>query len=166
MLTQDGEVYKFDYDFAALMEKDFPLELEESELRNSFPGLRLAAEDNGKWVGDFMTPAKTYYSNSNSLAKEGVSLEIKNFDGKTAYGIIYNENYEHLEYGVSFDIHALVDGEWKNIPCLHEFYFIEPLYSTAAKHFEKNFNIGQYAPLPAGRYRIIFDGLIAEFDIE
>ena len=166
LLTQNGNAYKFEYDFASLMEKDFSKELEESELDNFFPGLRLAAEDNGKWVGDFMIPAKTYYSRDNSLAKEGVSLEIKNFDGKTAYGIIHNKNYKYLEYGLTFDVHALVDGEWKNIPSLHEFYFIQPLCSTAAEYFECNFGLEVYAPLPTGKYRIIFYGLTAEFDIE
>lgn len=165
LLTQNGDVYRFDYDFASLMKKEFPKEYEESELRNSFPGLRLAAEDNGKWVGEFMTPAKTYFCHNDSLAKEGVSLEIKNFDGKTAYGIIHNDNYEYLEFSESFDFHAMVDGEWKNVPSLHEFYFIEPLYISPKKNIEKEFYLGMFDPLPAGKYRIIFYGLTAEFDI-
>ncbi len=166
LLTQNGEVYKFDYDFASLMEMDFPKELKTSDLNNSFPGLRLVAEDNGKWIGDFMTEAVNLFDNSTSLVKKGVTLEIKDFDGKIAYGIIHNENYSLLEYSEAFNFHTFVDGEWKNVPPLHEFYFIEPLYMSAKKNFEKEFHLGVFAPLPAGKYRIIFCGLTAEFDVE
>ncbi len=166
LLTQNGDAYKFEYDFASLMEKNFQKELEESELDNFFPGLRLAAEENGKWVGDFMPAAVTIYKHSNSLAQAGASLEIKGFDGKAVHGIIHNNKHVLLEYGEPFDFHALVDGEWKDVPSLHEFYFIMPLYSTVKEYFEFNFYIGQYAPLPTGKYRIIFHGLTAEFDVE
>ncbi|MBR6602965.1 MAG: hypothetical protein IKK94_02990 [Clostridia bacterium] len=168
LLTQDGEVYKFDYDFAALMEKDFPVELIESELDNFFPGLRLAADNNGKWAGDFMPDAvikpTAHYDSLDK--KEGVSLEIKRFDDLTAYGIIHNDNYELLEYGEFFDLHALVDGKWKLIPWLEEVYFPDVGYESSRNYIEMNFHLGLFAPLPKGRYRIIFDGLIAEFDIE
>ena len=168
LLTSNGEVYKFEYDFAALMEKDFQEEVKETELLKTFPSLRLAAYDNGKWVGDFMPAAVTKYKHNNSLAQAGASLEIKGFDGKAVHGIIHNNKHVLLEYGEPYDFHALVDGEWKDIPYIspYDYYFIMPLYSTTADFFEKNFYIEQYAPLPAGRYRIIFSGLTAEFDIE
>ncbi len=168
LLTQNGDVYKFDYDFATLLERDFPVELEKSELSNSFPGLRLAAEDNEKWVGEFMPNAviepTTHYGSLDK--KEGVWIEIKKFDDLTAYGIIHNDNYELLEYGDNFDLHALVDGEWKWIPWLADVYFPMPANESSRNYIEMNFHLGLYAPLPAGRYRIIFDGLTAEFDIE
>ncbi len=158
-IAQDGAVYRFDFDFEDLAERE-PWE-DERELPSftSFPCARLFTQEGSGWNTRFLVPAAPLDP------PEGITMTMDAWEGGDAVVMVSNTGDEDWSFGEFFEVQALLDGTWYEIPtvpgnwgfgCLG--YFLPAGESQSMTH-----HMSMYGELPPGTYRIVLNGLSTEF---
>ena len=162
LIMRDGSVYEFDYDFAALEQgTDWEHRWDFSSI-DYMPNSRSLAEYRLEWLPEYMTPAET------PRAPEGVSMELKYAGPAKAVAELKNNSGEEWIYGEYFSLQVLLKGRWYQVPALPDenWAFNDIAYSLPkGESREETYRFLMYGALPSGTYRLVVEGLSAEFEL-
>lgn len=163
LILRDGSVYRFDFDFSAL-KKDYSWESENRTLDSlsAMPCGRLLSQGPDGWIADRLSPA-------NKLTPpEGISMALKEqTDDKITVELTNSGNTEWC-YGEYFSLQVLLDGGWYEAPVLDDknYGFTDiGILLPVGKTQEEHYNLSMYGDLPAGTYRLVVEGMGAEFSL-
>lgn len=157
LILQDGSVYKFNYDFSTL-EKNY--DWEDTREIPYIPCQYYLTRNEGQWYSKFLTPAE------HEAPPEYISMELLSVESGGITVCFTNTGSKEWIYGEAFSLDVLVDGQWYAVPVLPDknYGFTSigyPLHPGTSA--EKTFYLGMHGALPSGTYRLVVDGLTAEF---
>lgn len=161
-ITMDGAVYTFDYDFEKLLD-DYTWEDKRSfTSTTALPCARELLLSEEGWVTEMLTPAEE------ADAPENVSMVLTEQEGKLLTVELTNHGTEEWCYGTYFSVQALVDGVWYRVPTTPENWGFNDIAMILppGETREESYNLTMYGQLPAGTYRLLVEGMTAEFEIE
>ncbi len=170
-ITQDGIAYFFDYDFSRL-ESRFDWAEEWTEGISdagpvSLPCAPILLIENNTWRHDLMKPA----GEQMPVPPDGISAEPAAWNGADLTVTLRNASTQPWEYGDSFRAEVCIAGVWYPIPRRMTEYpvgFHLVAYGLLPDmEVEKTYNVyNLYGFTPAGRYRIVTNGLAVEYEVE
>jgi len=97
---------------------------------------------------------------------DNIIMKLKSINKKEIIVIFKNESKKTWLYGESYSLNVNLDGKWYDIPAVQPIIFTKIGYLLEVNSSaEKEYSIEAYGDLPSGKYRIVVDGLYAEFDI-
>lgn len=159
LLTREGKVYHFSYDFDSLVQMPWDDErlTEEAGLGDLYAA-RYLLEQEGQWRFDYMTKTTV------SLSPEMVEMEIKDRSNSDYPVSLTNHSTVSLMYGRSFRLEVWDGADWYYVPVSPlrnmgftlEGYNLEPGQTR-----EMNHSLTMYGKLPLGHYRLVKDLFIA-----
>lgn len=159
-ITKTGEVYKFDYDFEALL-SDYPWS-EPDEFTNLtvMPGAKYVAKTDDGWNTAFMTEAEPL------TPPQGITMQAQ-VEGDQITAQFINNTSEEWGYGYDFGLRVLVDDVWYYVPADQEMAFCEVLMLLQpGETSEETYSLSPYGKLPSGTYQFVTQNLAAEFAVE
>ena len=161
LILRDGSVYKFDFDFSAL-KNDYAWELgfREIDSLSAMPCGRLLSEGPNGWIAEHLSPTDTL------TPPEGISMVLTEQAADALTVKLTNSSNTEWCYGEYFSLQVLLDGVWFGVPVLDDlnYGFIDiGILLPAGKSQEKSYSLSMYGDLPAGTYRLVVEGMNAEF---
>ena len=175
LVTDDGSVYEFDFDFASVPEKySFT---EDSTINSAATGFEsILARDGDKFDASRLVSHEDYISANGSNYPDtpgGVTASFVSLggnDGKPAVTVeISNGTNSEFSFGKYYIIEVSIDGKWYVLPELPDRPVIVEdigIGLAAGKSTEMTYSLWNWGDLPAGTYRVtISDNLSAEFTI-
>lgn len=160
-ISQDGTVYRFDYDFKHLSEAEGWEGAGELPSFTSFPCARLFAQETGRWNTGYLVPA------AGLTPPEGISMELESWEGGTAEVVIKNGSGQEWSFGEFYELQAKIDVRWYEIPtvpgnwgfsCIG--YYLPDGESQRITNY-----LDMYGELPPGVYRLVIGGLSVEHEV-
>ena len=161
--TADGSFLKADFDMGSL-KTDY--EWEDSFIFDSMGALPCAKyicqlEDG--WRADLMTEADKLQGQKN------VTMTITK-QTETALNVtIENNSVKEWEYGQNFAVQVLLDGVWYDVPTTPDTNWVftsELMILPKGEKVDRSYGLHMYGELPMGTYRLVVEGITAEFEIE
>lgn len=155
LLTREGKVYHFSYDFDSLAQMKWDDErLKEDAVLGDLYAGRYLLEQEGQWRFDYMTKTTV------SLNPDMVEMEIKDRSNSVYPVSLTNHSTVSLMYGRSFRLEVWDGADWYYVPVSHlrnhaftlEGYNLEPGQTR-----EMNHSLTMYGKLPVGHYRLVKD---------
>lgn len=175
LVTDDGSVYEFDFDFASVPEKySFT---EDKTLDSVITGFEsILARDGDKFDASRLVSHEDYISANGSNypdTPDGVTASFVSLggnDGKPAVTVeISNGTASEFSFGKYYIIEVSIDGKWYVLPSLPDRPVMVQdigIGLDAGKSMEMTYSLWNWGDLPAGTYRVtISDNLSAEFTI-
>lgn len=175
LVTDDGSVYEFDFDFASVPEKySFT---EDKTLDSVITGFEsILARDGDKFDASRLVSHEDYISANGSNypdTPDGVTasfVSLNDNDGKPAVTVeISNGTASEFAFGKYYILEVSVDGKWYVLPSLPDrTLMVEDIGIglDAGKSMEMTYSLWNWGDLPVGTYRVtISDNLSAEFTI-
>ena len=172
LITRTGEVYKFDYDFAADMEGlewGSPSSHEAGlDTRNTIthvsgmPNSRYLALSDGEWNAQYLSPA------GELTPPEGISMNLVEWTEEKVSVTIRSDRAEEWCYGEYFHLEVLLDGTWYNVPVTPEQNWGFTDIGIILQPYDENgesYSLAMYGELPPGGYRLVVEGLAVEGEI-
>lgn len=160
-LAQDGSVYRFDFDFEELA-RQAPWE-DERELPSftSFPCARLFTQEGDGWNTKFLVPAPKLDP------PKGITMTLDAWEGDNAVVILSNESGEDFSFGEFFEVQVRLGDVWYEIPTVPGNWGFGCLgyYLPAGESQNMTHHMSMYGTLPSGTYRIVLNGLTAEYTV-
>lgn len=162
LILRDGSVYDFDFDFSTLA-TDY--QWESSHEVHSLSGMpcgRLLSEGSSGWTTSHLTPAKPLTS------PEGISMTRKEQSADKITVELTNNTGTDWCYGEYFSLQVLLNDTWYDVPVLDDknYAFADiGIILPDGENREKTYNLAMYGSLPEGSYRLVVEGLSAEFDL-
>lgn len=175
LVTDDGSVYKFDFDFASVPEKYYFTE--DSTINSAATGFEsILARDGDSFDASRLVTHEDYmsvHSVNYPAAPDGITasfVSLDDNDGKPAVTVeISNGTNSEFSFGKYYIIEVSVDGKWYVLPELPDRpVMVEDIGIglAAGKSTEMTYSLWNWGDLPAGTYRVtISDNLSAEFTI-
>lgn len=160
-ITQDGEAYRFDYDFGTLSDK-YDWEDERVFSTVVMPCAHIICRDGDKWYADRLSPPYAYEE-----APDYISAEFVGQTEDTVTVKYTNNGSEDWMYGLHFSVDVLLNGEWYSVPTITgnwTFYNIGLILKPEQPQ-EEVYNLYMYGELPSGQYRISANGCTVEFAV-
>lgn len=160
-ITQTGEAYSFDYDFANLWE-DYDWDGAENQWSTAaiLPCSYYFCRDENGWIADYLPPAGNL-----PAMPETLTASVSKLDGDVLTVEFTNRGEENCFFGELFELQAQLDGEWYQMPRLPGDW----IYAAIARlvmpqqTLGHDYDLSCYGTLPEGNYRIITDDFSAEF---
>ncbi|MCM1022989.1 MAG: hypothetical protein NC395_02895 [Prevotella sp.] len=160
-ITQDGEAYRFDYDFAAF-EEDYGWRDESvSPAVAALPCAHIICRNGGEWLADRLAPAGAAEDVPDYISAELVSQT------EDAVEVKYTNNGdEEWMYGLHFAAEVCLDGKWYSVPWTAENYVFPDigLLLMPGQSDTQKYSFEMYGDLPEGQYRISANGCYVEFE--
>lgn len=160
-ITRTGEVYSFDYDFAAVWE-DYDWEGAENQWSTAaiLPCSYYFCRDENGWIADYLPSAGNL-----PAMPETLTAAVSRFDNNALTVEFTNSGEEDWLFGEIFELQAQLDGEWYQVPRLPgDWIYIALAYLVMPQQtLEHNYDLNCYGTLPEGNYRIVTDNFSAEF---
>ena len=163
LLMRDGSVYEFDYDFGALAENYGWEYLRDIDSAAELCCGRYLAEGAGKWYPIHMTKAIL------KDAPEGISMKLTAAGRESLTAELTNDSGEVWCFGEYFSLQVRLYDEWYAVPTTpeHNWAFTDiGLLLDAGQTREETYLLMRYGDLPAGVYRLVVEGLTAEFELD
>lgn len=158
-ITDTRQVYRVDIDFTEV-KKNYDWKDPDTLKLTTFPNLYFLASASGTWNTDLL-------EKSEELNGKGLSLDIKEQKEDTITVQLINTTKVELTCGEYFGIQAQIDGVWYDIPPEEELAFNDiAQFLPAGEEIEKRYVITAFGNLPSGLYRIVVEGVAAEFSIK
>ena len=160
-ITADGAVYTFDFDFPALLTA---YSWEAGDQHSNFsvmPCARAMACGDAGWNTALLTPS------ADLQPPAGISMTLTGQADNTLTVTLENTTDTEWAYGEAFSVQALLDGTWYNVPTLPGNWGFNSigLLLPPGERSEKTYDLSFYGTLPAGTYRLVVEGLSAEFTV-
>lgn len=163
LITGEGIAYSFAYDFEKLLsayewdaEYDFEMPL-------ILPCAKALSTGESGWVTEMLEPAKE------PVWPEGISMVLTKQEEDRLTVEITNNKAEDWGYSKHFNIQALVDGVWYDLPTIpglgYEYMIEIAILLPAGKTQEEVYKLEMYGELPPGTYRLVKEGMVAEFEM-
>lgn len=161
-IAQDGNVYKFDFDFEGLKQRKEWESAGELPSFTSFPCARIFTQEKGKWNTRFLVPAAPL------SPPRGITMTLDSWDKDVAAVTISNESGGEWSCGEFYELQVLIDGTWYEIPAMPGnwgfncmgFYIPDGGSQSMLNH------LAMYGELPSGKYRLVMKELSVEHDIQ
>ena len=102
-------------------------------------------------------------------ANPRVKMTIEKIDQEIITAKLLNQTCWECGYAQDFQIHTLIDGVWYSIPTTDTYVEKPPMgntiegYVTQIKEYKF---LEKYGVLPSGQYRLVVEGLTAEFTVK
>lgn len=161
-ITDTGEAYRFEYDFAAAWENyDWDGKDNTWSTAAVLPCSYYLCRDENGWIKDYLPPAGSPPEMPETLA---VSSKL---GGDVLTVEFTNSGDMEWSFGEYFDIQAQLDGDWYNIPRLPgDWAYIALGYLVMPQQtLEHDYDLSCYGVLPEGRYRLVTECFCTEFYI-
>lgn len=116
----------------------------------------------GGWVVKMLTPAEELEPPAN------ISMTLTAQEGKNLTVELTNHGAEEWVYGKYFSVQVLLDNIWYKIPVTsaENWGFIDIAMVLAPdKTQTESYNLDMYGELPKGTYRLVVEGMTAEFEV-
>ena len=157
-ISQDGTVYRFDFNFADLEKKYTWSDKQDFFSFADFPCARFLTQDESGWNAKLLTPA------AELEPPDGVTMTVESWDKDTVKVNIENHRGTDWMYGEHYSLQLLLDGVWYEIPAMPEHWGFNDigLAVQAGESQNKIYHLTMYGELPAGTYRIVVYGLSVE----
>ena len=157
----DGSAYRFDYDFTAL-EQYFDGDVPDTFSDSAYlPCAEYAARTADGWNTDFLIPAEE------PAGEKGISMKLVSLEEKNVNVRYVNHSGSEWSYGLYAELHAQVDGEWYTLPTVGDYVVISiAKLVPAGKDVEESYSLQPWGDLFPGTYRLVGNGLSAEFSVE
>ena len=177
-ITQEGEAYRFDYDFAKLWEGHDWQSMDTWSGQMALPCQHAlsyrddAGENphddgwNSYWDPTWMTPAEDL------TAAEGHAIELVEWSDTAVTVKLLNHSGEDWTFGEYYHLEVELEGIWYRVPtapgenwAVHDLAYILP----DGGEKEMTYSLVCYGDLPAGHYRLVAEafeeGLAVETDV-
>ncbi len=161
LLTADGRVYGFDFDFGRLL-KQYPFQHE-----RHYDGRRIACmqslvlDENG-WYAPLLSKA------AEPTPPAGITLDVEK-KSNTYYARFTNHGDAAWSFMAHLSVQVKLGETWYHVPKLPEHSITWELPETTidpGDAWENSYTLDQYGDLPAGHYRLQVEGLTWEFTLE
>ncbi|MCM1150343.1 MAG: hypothetical protein NC319_09730 [Butyricicoccus sp.] len=161
LILADGSAYRFGFDFAAL-ERDYQWEDSEAGLAiGRLPCSRALALGPEGWIAAMLSPAPEL------APPEGISMALEGVEGEEIAVKFRNDSGAEWCYGTYWHLEVELGGAWYAVPTETELTFLDiAMLLPAGEEQREQYWLAPYGELPAGRYRIVAEGLAAEFAVE
>ena len=160
-LTDDGNAYKLNYDFEALLEKENWESWDTFSDLQVMPCASFAAKTESGWNKSFLSEAEPM------AAPEGISMELVNHTDDTIVARFVNNSGREWMYGLSYRVQVCLDGTWYNVPAEQEYAIVSlAVVLPDGKSQEEAYNLSFYGSLPAGTYRLAAENMAAVFEVK
>lgn len=166
LIMADGSAYEFDFDFTALETAYEWRDSEEGLPIGCLPCSRALALDGEEWISSMLTPADEL------SAPAGISMTLDYLDytdpddGLIAVTFTNDGDVEWC-YGTYYHLEVELDGEWYEVPTETELAFNDiAMILPAGESRQELYHTWAYGELPAGSYRVVAEGMAAEFVLE
>ena len=154
-ITQDGAIYRYDYDFAELAQDDLWTDNTEFPSFAVFPCARILTQDESGWNRTLLTPIPELTPPS------GVTMTLKSWEENAVNVSIANESGTEWTYGEYYNLHVLLDGVWYDVsPVPGNWGFNDIGYMMQeGETNDITYYLTMYGALPAGTYRLTVEDL-------
>ena len=163
-ITQDGEAYRFDYDFDGLWSDrewqstdvwadqmvipcQHALAYRVGDSEDDHDGGGVSA-----WDPTWLTPA------SELTAKDGLEIQLVEWGDDAVTVMLSNHSGEEWTFGEYYHLEVWLDGTWYHVPtapgenwAVHDIAYILP----DGGDMEMTYSLVCYGELPAGHYRLV-----------
>lgn len=161
-ITQTGEAYRFEYDFAAVWE-DYDWDGKDNTWSTAaiMPCSYYFCRDENGWIKDYLPPTGNLPEMPDTLA---VSSKL---DGDKLTVSFTNNGEKKWYFGEYFEVQAQLDGKWYNIPKLPGdwVYPAIALLVMPQQILEHEYDLICCGELPEGKYRLVTESFWTEFYI-
>lgn len=160
-ITQDGEAYRFDYDFGTFSDK-YDWEDERVFSTVVMPCAHIICRNGDKWYADRLSPPY-----ADEEAPDYISAELVERTEDKITVKYTNNGSEDWMYGLHFSVDVLLNGEWYNVPTITGNWAFNDigLILKSEQQQEEVYNLSMYGELPSGQYRVFANGCTVEFSI-
>ena len=160
-ITQTGEAYKFDFDFAELAQKYPGDNVREFPDSSVMPCAYYLAQDENGWSSALLTPARE------PNPPDFLTMALAVWHEDTVTVTIANNSDDDWGLGEYFSLDVQLDGAWYRIPTVPgNWGFNDIGYALqGGKSQEMTYHLAMYGDLPDGVYRLIAYELSVEHTI-
>lgn len=161
LILRDGSVYRFDFDFDALQEYDWTFSRGVSSV-TAMPCGRYLVQNGDSWIAERMAKAKE------PEPPENITMALLSAEAGGVTVAFTNSGDTEWTYGRAFTLHVLLDGVWYAVPELPtENWGTDAigLLLLPGETREMTYGFTAYGVLPHGTYRLVANGLTAEFNL-
>ena len=160
-ITQTGDAYKFDFDFAAMLEKHPGTDKRNHDGFTIFPNAYYLTKDENGWSDTLLTAA------AEPSPPENITITLTSWDNERV--VVEFENHGEAEwmFGEYFHLEVLLNGKWYAIPATSNNwgfndigYILNPGQTRV-----KDYNLTMYGDLPPATYRLVAFDLSVEHTV-
>ena len=161
-ITQDGEVYRFDYDFGTFSDKYDWSDERVFSAADMLPCAHIICRDGDKWYADRLSPVYIDEEVPDYISAELVGQTEDKITVKYT-----NSGSEEWMYGMFFSVDVLLDGEWYSVPTItgHWAFPAIGIVLEPEQPREEVYDLSMYGELPPGQYRVVANGCTVEFTV-
>ena len=161
-ITQDGEAYRFDYDFGTFSDKYDWSDERVFTAAAALPCAHIICRDGDKWYADRLSPPYV-----DEAAPDYISAELVEQTENTITVKYTNSGSADWMYGLHFSVDVLLDGEWYSVPTISGNWGFNDigLILMPEQPREEVYDLSMYGELPPGQYRISANGCTVKFEI-
>lgn len=160
LLMRDGGVYRFDFDFPAMTEKyEWETVRNIASAADMYCG-RFLAEGADRWYPIHMTKVEA------PVPPEKISMALIAAEPEYLTVELTNNSVEAWCFGEYFSLQVQLGDAWYAVPTApdHNWGFHDiGLILEAGQILERTYSLQMYGNLPVGTYRLVVEGLTAEF---
>lgn len=163
-ITQDGEAYRFDYDFGTFLDKYDWSDERVFSAAVILPCAHIICRDGDNWYADRLSPPYTYIDEA---APDYISAElVGQTEDKITVKYTNNGNTDWM-YGLYYSLDVCLDGEWYSVPTITGNWAFPAIGVILKPEQTKEEDCGlyMYGELPPGQYRVVANGCTVEFTV-
>ena len=160
-ITQTGDVYSFDFDFEAFIERQ-QRGLSRNDISFAgFPNAMNLTRDFEGWRNTLLTPT------AELNPPEGIEMAFVSNTNENVTFTLTNNNDVYWLYGLYFRVDVLLDGVWYEIPTTPANWGFSLIGLTleAGQTETKTYGLDMYGELPPGTYRLVVYDMYVVFEI-
>lgn len=160
-ITDDGRAYTFAFDMESLSEFHWR-EQDEFDTTTVLPCARILSRSEDGWYPALLTKAEE------PEPPAGITLTIDSIVDGEITATFHNGGTETWTFGEYYGLEVKLDGVWYEVPTEGGGWaFHDIAYELASiESGTLTYNLAMYGDLPAGSYRLVANGLTAEFIVE
>ena len=161
-ITQTGDVYRFDFDFEAFIERQRWVYLGKDINFARFPNAFNLTRDAEGWRNTLLTPAAEL-----NPPPEGIEMAFVSNTNENVKVTLTNNNDVYWLYGLIFRVDVLLNGVWYNIPTTpaNWGFSLIGLILEAGQTETRTYSLDMYGDLPPGTYRLVVHDMYVVFEI-
>ena len=161
MVCGTGNTYTFDYDFDAFLQTHPWDEPDAFSNLAVMPCANFVAKTENGWNKAFLTEAEPLDPPEGVFVTEALTTDNEIIMEFT------NQSGEEWGYGYDYGLRVLLDEAWYYVPAEREMAFIEILCMLPdGVSTSETYSLEPYGFLPAGEYRLVTQGLFADFTVQ
>lgn len=161
-ITADGSVYTFSYDFEKLTGDYEWTGIYPFSLKGLLPCIREMSVSGDGWMAWMLEPAEE------PVPPEGISMVLTAQSKEELQIELTNGSTEEWTHGTHYSVQVLLDDVWyyvPEVPGIEGFNALAVIHPAGAAVTE-SISLERYGDLPNGTYRLVKEGMVAEFEIQ